>query len=329
MFESSGRRLFIPDGKDVAVIDADTGTRIGVIRKIGHVSDMAFAPEMNQGFAVDSDHGVLTIIDLYGLTILERAHAGSELSLVLYDPSTKKVFAASDHNKQCQVFDPVTRKVIKTVKLGGYAFRGFTGAAGHAYFELSSDAFQKSIIPGLDAVVSEMPHRSVEIAELDMHTLAITNYWKAPCKAMILLGVDSHLKRLVGGCNGSVVSIDDETGRSATLSAIAVKSTWFVQYDSQVGNAVGFTLHAPVLTLIVLPENTAGEFVDPPVAVQEYRQHRHHIALDGEKGQIFVLISDEKMVPSGLMLGLPSGQQPLELPEPVPGTFRVEVYGKN
>lgn len=62
--ESVSRRLFFPAGKDLVVINADTGQTVGKIRKIGHVSDVAFAPGLNRGFAVGKTGGFLVIFDL-------------------------------------------------------------------------------------------------------------------------------------------------------------------------------------------------------------------------------------------------------------------------
>ncbi|MGC1105088.1 MAG: hypothetical protein WA876_00980, partial [Candidatus Acidiferrales bacterium] len=75
-------------------------------------------------------------------------------------------------------------------------------------------------------------------------------------------------------------------------------------------------------------ENSAGEFVSPGIAITALG-YRHPIALDGKKGQLFLLKCDEEMVQTSLSLGFPGGTIPLSVPEPIAGTFRIEVYGKN
>ena len=46
------------------------------------------------------------------------------------------------------VVDATTRKVIKTVKLGGYAYAGVTDEKGHVYFELGRDELVEPLISG-------------------------------------------------------------------------------------------------------------------------------------------------------------------------------------
>jgi hypothetical protein len=330
IFEPVTRRFFVSDGKDLIVLD-DTESKIGSIPKIGRVTDLAVAPEMNQAFIVDGVDNDFIVVDLQRLMVLEKVHAGTSLSIVLYDPSTKEIVLASGHNKDCVVVDATTLKVIKTVKLGGYAYAGVTDGKGHAYFELGRDEFVDPLVSGPELYISRAPPaNAAALAELDEHSLTINNSWKEPCKPIRLLGVDGGRQRLIAACGRSVASIDEETGKIVAVSSIGQTPAWFVNFDSELGDAFADVAHTRPfgLTLMVLHENSAGEFVDPKMI--DWGPGRR-LGLDGKKGQIFVLSSDQKMTDTGLGLAPPNadGVVPLRVPTSVPGTFRISVYAKN
>lgn len=331
-FEPTSRRLFIPDGKDLVVLDADTGARVGTIAKIGSVSVMAFVLETNQAFVVDGEHGSLTILDLQTLKTLEKVHAGAELSLVLYDPNTKQIFLTSSRHKDCTVVDATTRRVIRTVKLSGYVQNGLTDGKGHVYYDLSRDQMPETLVSVPGVLVSQAPpSNAIELAELDADTLKISNMWKEPCESIRLLGVDEAHARLVARCGGSLISIDEMTGKIVASAGIRGPFTWFLTYSSQLGDAFGVVAQVPTLALVALHENSAGDFTDPSATIAQVKDMQH-IVFDDKNARVLILSSDQKMAETRVFIDRPTydgGPTPLRVPEPVPGTFRVEVYGKN
>lgn len=307
----------------------DAENKIGSIPKIERLIDLAVAPDMNQALIVDGEHGDFFVVDLKTLTVLEKVHGGTRLSTVLYDPSTKEILLASGHSKDCIVVDATTRKVVKTVKLGGYAYAGITDEEGHAYFELGHDELVEPLVSGSGLHISRAsPASPAALAELDEHSLAVESTWKEPCKPIRLLGIDGSRQRLIVGCGESVAAIDEHTGRIVATGSTGQSSAWFLRFDGELG-AFAFVAHARSfeLTVMVLHENSAGDFIDPKVIGQ---RSNGQLELDGKMGQIFVLSSDQKMTDTGF--DLPSntvGEVPLRVQTPVPGTFRVSVYAKN
>jgi len=319
LFEPVSRRLFVPDGKNLIEINPGTGEMVGVVKKIGRVSAIAFAPDLHEGFAVNSDRGGIEVFDLETLTILQKIHSGGGASLAVYNPATKEVITASGYAKDCRVFDPLARKFIKTVKLGGYPLGGVADAEGRLYFEFSRDALPYPLhrrleIPVFDALLPS----ATEIAKLDGRNLVMTNLWKEPCKPMHLLGVDETRQRLIAQCGGSVVAINAETGNFLTSTRVAGGPLLYLHLDEVTSEL--FALSPRHNALIVLHENSAAEFGKPALVA---RGLNLKVAFDDKRGQIFILTGDQRL---GRTI---FGDQVISLPEPVPGTFRIEIYGKN
>lgn len=326
-FDSVNRKLFIPAEKDIYVVDIDSGVLAGQVRKAGHISDIAFAPEINRGFAVDSD-GHLLIFDLQTYAVLAKVHAGSESGSVLFDPGTKEVFTVGD-SKQCNVFDAITGKIAKTVKLGGYTYRGVGDSMGHIYYELASDVKEgpRSLTAGV-TVLGRVPLRKVpgKIVELNARTLEIENVWVEPaCINTSGIGIDSEHRRLVVGCENSVDLIDADTGK--VVSAIPFPPARLVLrivFNASLGDA--FVTAIGPSQIIVLRENSANNLAFAGIVAQETPWD---MAFDPAGGEFFVLKSDEKMVEAPFMIEAHGRVSPREIPKPVPGTFRIVVYGKN
>ncbi|HEV2491030.1 MAG TPA: hypothetical protein VGT03_14590 [Candidatus Acidoferrales bacterium] len=328
-FEAKSRRLFIADGKDLIVINADTGETVGTITKVGYASDIAFAPDIHKGFVVDSEHSGLVVFDLQTLTIIEKVRKVPESSLVLYDAATNKVVTASAQSKDCQVFEPLTDKVIATLKLGGFPLQGVNDSVGHVYFELGREAFRDPREFGLDGFISNaLPlGTSAEIAVLDGQSLQITDRWKEPsCKNMRLIGIDRALGRLFAGCGSSLAEIDVQTGKLDLSTPIPVKLLWYLKFDEELGDVFAVVPRPP--TLIVLHENPSGGFDRPVIGAAKWFSDL--MVFDDKAGSFFVLQSDDENADTGLFAAIPGvGMQSLKVPEPVPGTFRLVVYSKN
>lgn len=119
-FDQENDRLLFSDGKDLVVINASDGQRVGLVPKIGRVSGIAFAPDIHRAFIVDSDSRALFALDLSTLRLVQKANVGAESSSIQYDPEVKEVFTTGSESSTCKVFDAVAGKRVSTVKLRGY-----------------------------------------------------------------------------------------------------------------------------------------------------------------------------------------------------------------
>ncbi|MGH9729915.1 MAG: YncE family protein, partial [Candidatus Acidiferrales bacterium] len=326
-FNAASGRLFVPDGKDVVVINADTGELVGRIAKTDHVSQIAFAPDINRGFIVDSERRDLTIFDPRSFTTVTRVGAGNESSSIEYSPSMKEVFTTGPSSKDCRVFDAMTGKTIKTVKLGGYALSSIQDSEGHIYFGLSPRRLGPPPVTVLGAPTRVSLGLDVpgEIAVLNSRSSEIVDRWKEPsCTGMRLVGIDDAHRRLVAGCKGSSALIDADTGEITALASIAGNPLFYLQFSAHLGDAFVVITHP--FALVAMHESSPSQLVDTGIIARGFPQS---IALDDKTGRLFIIDSDEKMVQTGFWLNTPGRPTPANVPEAVPGTFRVLVFAMN
>lgn len=326
-FESSTRRLFTCDGSNIIVVNADTGQLIGTIAKVGHVSDIALAPDINRGFLAAWQHHQLVVFDLQKLTIISQIHTGEESAFASYDPLTKQVLTASPTSKNMKVFDAMTGNMIKTVELKEYVYGSHVDSSDEVYLALDHNAAVRP--PTVASRISPWPRglfTADEIAVLDARTFDMKHIWKEPsCKAMQIIGIDSVRHQLVAACERSVAFIDPDSGEIIKSTEVAGLPLTFFRFNSDLAEVFLFEVRPP--ELMVLRENSRGEMAEGGFIPGEAHAP---LAFDTEKRQFFILKSDERVSDTGLMLEVPGADpQKLKIPEPVPGTFRIAIYGEN
>lgn len=326
-FDPASRKLFIPAEKDIYVVDIDSGVLAGQVRKVGHVSDIAFAPEINRGFTVDSD-GHLVIFDLQTYAVVAKVHAGEESFFVVVDSITKQVFTTGVSSKQCRVFDIMSGKLVKTVKLGGYPLGGVADSAGHIYFQLSQDPIEgPQSLTGHFRMWGAVSRRKAasKIVQLSTHTLEIENLWTEPlCINGRGIGVDSASRRLVAGCENSVELIDADTGKVISEAPFSGRAILHVLFNPILRDS--FVLDGPLRDTVILHENSANSLAFAGIVAHEAPWY---MAFDSPGGEFFILKSDEKTMRAPFTIEVHGQISPLQIPEPVPGTFRIVVYGRN
>src|SRR5438876_9252014 len=62
--DTEGRRLYVPHGIEVVVLDLDAGTTIGKIPGLNDAHGVAVARDLGRGFISASDPGSIAIFDL-------------------------------------------------------------------------------------------------------------------------------------------------------------------------------------------------------------------------------------------------------------------------
>lgn len=328
-FDPASRRLFIPAANDIYVVAIDSGALVGQVRKVGYVSDIAFAPEINRGFAEDS-FGRLIIFDLQTYAVLAKPDVGGKSFALAFDPITKQVFTTSLANKDCKVFDAMTGKLVKIVKLGGYPFGGVADSTGRVYFELSPDALERWTRSTVGDFWGPVGAQKVaaRIVSLDTRTLKLAYLWSEPSCTSIAgphgIGIDLEYRRLVVACENSVDSIDADSGKIISAIQFHGHPILFSRFSASLRDV--FVLAEKPLQLIILHEASANTFIFAGIIAP---RESWNMAFDGQKTQFFTLKCDAKSVDSGFLIDTKDGMEHLKMAKPVPGTFRIVVYVKN
>ena len=98
--DTEGRRLYVPHGTEVVVINLDSGAIVGRITGQEDVHGVALAPELGHGFISASDPGSVTMFDLKTLAVLHKERVGDDPNGIIYDPKSKRVYSADRGSKR-------------------------------------------------------------------------------------------------------------------------------------------------------------------------------------------------------------------------------------
>jgi DNA-binding beta-propeller fold protein YncE len=139
--DTDGRRLYVPHGIEVVVLDLDTGQTVGRIAGQRGLHGVAMARELGRGFISATDPGSVTIFDLRTLAVLEKVRVGDDPNGIIYDAKTQRVFSADRGSKRMTAIDAITGKIAATsVDLGGRTEHLAADGGGHVFLNKGTEA---------------------------------------------------------------------------------------------------------------------------------------------------------------------------------------------
>ncbi|MEP6918944.1 MAG: YncE family protein, partial [Acidobacteriota bacterium] len=135
--DTEGRRLYVPHGIEVVVIDLDSGATVGKISGQKDVHGVAVARDVGRGFISATDPGSVTVFDLKTLAVIEKVKVGDDPNGIVYDPTTKRVFSADRGSRRLTAIDATTGKIVATsVALGGRTEHLAADGDGHVFLNM-------------------------------------------------------------------------------------------------------------------------------------------------------------------------------------------------
>lgn len=135
--DTEGRRLYVPHGIEVVVLDLDSGTTVGKITGQRSLHGVAVARDVGRGFISATDPGSITIFNLKTLAVINKVRVGDDPNGIIYDPSTKCVFSADRGSKHVTVIDVTTGAISATSPdLGGRTEHLAADGAGHVFLNM-------------------------------------------------------------------------------------------------------------------------------------------------------------------------------------------------
>lgn len=135
--DEKSARLFVSHFDRVHVIDTKTNQEIKSINNLQGVHGIALAPEFNKGFITNGKDNTIFVFDyttLDSLTTIKAA--GEKPDAILYDPSSKTVWAFCGNTNNATVIDAATSRVVKTVAVGEVPEFAVTNNKGLIYNNL-------------------------------------------------------------------------------------------------------------------------------------------------------------------------------------------------
>ncbi len=113
--DSAARRVYIPRGTHIMVVDADSGKLVSDILGMNGLHGVAVASEFNRGCLTGNNtekEGTIYIFDLKSSKLVSSLKSDSiDTDSLIYDPFTKRVYVNNGDGMNLTVVDAATEKV--------------------------------------------------------------------------------------------------------------------------------------------------------------------------------------------------------------------------
>lgn len=181
--DGGSKRIYVSHGKQVEVLDEDSGKSVGVISDTPGVHGIAIAIDLKRGFTSNGGDGSVTIFDSETLKTIRKVKA-NDPDFILYDSFSKRVFPMSE---KITVLDAATGETAGEVDLGGDPESAVSDGKGVAYVNLADKG---------------------AIAVVDVQALKVTKTYPIDhCLSPHSLAYDAGSQRLFVGCRDSSLAI--------------------------------------------------------------------------------------------------------------------------
>src|SRR5215467_5973252 len=201
-YDPEGKRLFISRSTRVQVIDPAKGTVITEIPNTTGVHGIALAQDLGKGFTSNGRDNTITVFDLKTLKTTGKIKIeGENPDAIIYDPSSKRVFAFNGRSKNATVIDAAAGTVVGNIPLDGKPEFGVADGKGMVFVNIEDKS---------------------EVTSIDAKKAAVVKSWPlAPCEEPSGLAMDLKNRRLFAGCHNKMMAVmDADTGKVIATPAI-------------------------------------------------------------------------------------------------------------
>ena len=298
--DGAARRLYVTHGSHVVVIDVDSGQPTGKIDNTPGAHIVVIDPETHRGF-VSYGRGAASALLMFDTNTLAHLGVikttGENPGPTVFDAATRRVFTFNLDSNSATVVDADAAKVVGSFDLGGKPELAGADGRGNVFVNL----VQKNVVLHIDA-----------------HKMVVSHAWPvAPCVGPRTIAVDPTAGRLFVGCaNRMMAVLDAGNGRVvATLPIGAGPDDSAFDAETRrvfISNADG--------TVSVIQQETPDRYsvIETVKTVPGAR----NMALDAKTKRIYLPLFDRGPSP------VPTAQSPNPKGAPMPGTFRVLVFGQ-
>jgi hypothetical protein len=280
----------------VMVVDPGQGKLVGEVPKTPFVHGIAVAPELARGFTTDGDTSAVTIFDSNTFQKVGEAKTGKEPDAILYDPSSKRVFAMN-RTGTSTVINAMSGKVEATIVLGGQPEFGVADGKGHVFVNLENKS---------------------ALVDIDSKSLKVQHTWPlAPCMEPSGLAIDAEHERLVVGCHNKIMAFVDATNGKVVGTVPIGEGVDANRFDPGTGFAFASCGDG---TLTVAHEDSPDKFT--LVETVRTQQGARTMALDYATHTVYLVTAKFGPRPA------PTAENPRPFPTVLPDSFTLLVFAR-
>jgi DNA-binding beta-propeller fold protein YncE len=296
--DSAARRVYLSHGAEVKVIDADNFSVVGTISGLKRCHGIVVLPDLGKGFITDGDSGKVVVFDLKSLKITAEIKNSPDTDSLVYDPASKLIFTFNGDSKNTTVIDPVKETVVKTIDLDGGVEQSVADAKGTIY---------------------DNNEEKNDVAVIDTKTLTIKGRWPvAPAGSPVAMDMDREHRRLFSSGRDPqfLVVMDADSGKVLQSLPISFGVDASV-FEPETGLLFVSTRAGK---LHIFHEDSPDKLTEVETVTTEFGAKTMN--LDPKTHNLFLPTADFGAP------GPPTKKHPHPERAPVPGTFRLLVYGR-
>src|ERR1700716_1706968 len=296
--DSAARRVYLSHGAEVKVLDADNFSVVGTISGLKRCHGVLVLSELGKGFITDGDAGTVAVFDLKTLKITGEIKSSPDTDSITYDPASKLIFTFNGDSKNSTVIDPVKETVVKVIDMGG--------------------AVEQPVADGKGTLYDNNEEKS-DVAVVDTHTFEVKARWPvAPAGTPVAMEMDREHRRLFS------------SGRKPQFLVVMNADDGKIVQSLPISSGVDANIFDPESALLfvatrvgklhIFHEDSADKLTEVETVTTEYGAKT--MGLDPKTHYIFLPTSD--FAPASA----PTAEKPDGERKPIPGTFRVLIYGR-
>jgi len=291
--DSAAHRVYITRGDHVDVVDTTNGKLIGTIAGLHGTHGVALDSDGKLGYVSDGGGNAVVVFDRSSLTTVATIPAGTNPDAIIFEPTTKSVWAFNGRSKDITVIDAASQKVVATIPVPGKPEFAVADGKGKIYNNIED----KSLVLKIDA-----------------HDKKITATWPAGCESPSGLAMDIDGNRLFPVCDGNKMSvIDAASGRILATPAIGDgpdAAGWSAKHK------LAFASSGDGI-LSVVDGTTYKTIQSLPT-----KRGARTMAYDASTDRVYLVTADFGPRPAA------TAENPRPRPPIVPGSFTVIVVGR-
>jgi DNA-binding beta-propeller fold protein YncE len=297
--DSAARRVYLSHGAEVKVIDADNFSVVGTISGLKRCHGVLILSELGKGFITDGEAGSVAVFDLKTLKITARIKNAPDTDSIIYDPASKLIFTFNGDSKNATAIDPVKQTVVKVIAMGG--------------------GVEYPVADGQGTIFDDNAEKN-DLVVLDTHTFQIKARWPiAPAGEPTGMAMDVEHRRLFSAGRTPPILVMMDAGNGKVIQSLPI------------GEGVDGDIFEPETGLVyisvqegrihIFHEDSPDQLTEVETVMTEFGAKT--MGFDSKTHNLFLTTADFGPKPPA-----PTKENPEAERLPIPGTFRVLIYGR-
>jgi DNA-binding beta-propeller fold protein YncE len=296
--DSPARRVYLSHGAEVKVLDADNFTVVGTISGLKRCHGVLILSELSKGFITDGEAGIVAVFDPKTLKITGRIKGSPDTDSIVYDPASKLIFTFNGDSKNATVIDPVKETVVKVIDMGG----------GPEY----------PVADGKGTIYDDNEEKN-DVAVVDTRTFTIKARWPvAPAGAPVGMTMDREHRRIFSAGRGPLFLVVMDADNGKIIQSLPISSG----VDANIFEPETQLLYISTRAgkIHIFHEDSPDKLTAVETVKTEYGAKT--MGFDPKTHNLILTTADFGPAPT------PTKEDPHPERKPIPGTFRVLIYGR-